>query len=63
MLTPFLFQVATRNKDKKVLQWYLDHGSNINEVEESTGHDALYFAVINNSKHLAKFILQNSTYD
>jgi hypothetical protein len=63
VLTPFLYLVASRVKNTKVLQWYLDHGSNINEVEEKTGHDALYFSIINNSKNLVKFIISKPDFD
>lgn len=57
-----LYLFSKRIKDYDLIKWYLDHGSNINEVDDN-GNDALDYSIFNNSKKLARFVLSCPGYN
>lgn len=61
-LTPLLYLFSRRIKNLDLIKWYLDHGASINDCDDA-GNDALHYAIFNNSKKLARFVLSCPGYN
>ena len=62
IVTPLIY-VILKSASKSVLNiinWYINHGADLNEVDDQ-GRHALIYAITENSKKVAKFLLSQKT--